>query len=42
MGAVLNAINLEVIQLALQVPKEYVVTILVPERADQPSDKQMR
>jgi len=36
MDAVLIAINLEVIQLALQVPKEYVVKILVPARADQP------
>ena len=36
MDAVLIAINLEVIQLALQVPKEYLVKILVPARADQP------
>ena len=42
MDAVLIAINLEVIRLALRVPKDYVVKILVPDRADQPSDKQMR
>ena len=43
MDAALIVINLEVIQLALQVelvPKEYVVKILVPDRADQPSDNQ--
>ena len=45
MDAALIVINLEVIQLALQVelvPKEYVVKILPPDRANQPFDKRMR
>ena len=45
MDAALIVINLEVLQLALQVelvPKEHVVKILAPDRADQPFDKRMR